>query len=149
MSPIDDENNDSPLDITNTDTVPLKIKSGPKKKVSWAPVLSTDSFFLKDEAPEKINMPIEEVEKIQERIMSEMKANNKQNDLDSNNMANTTNLSMPIQQNNQQFINFQSKIFNLQSISNFEKNLYKNSKDYKSNMTDDEKREYCSLQPKC
>jgi len=146
MSPIDDENSDSPLDITNT--ISKKVKTGPKKKVSWAPVLSTDSFFLKDEAPEKINMPIEEVERIQERIMSEMKANNKQNDMDLNNAP--TNLSMPnLQQSNQQFINFQSKIFNLQSISNFEKNLYKNSKDYKNNMTEDEKREYCSLQPKC
>lgn len=148
MSPIDEVSSDSPLDITITDNVTKKVKTGPKKKVSWAPVLSTDSFFLKDEAPEKINMPIEEVERIQERIMNEMKANNKQNDMDSSNAP--TSLSMPnLQQSNQQFINFQSKIFNLQSISNFEKNLYKNSKDYKNNMTEDEKREYCSLQPQC
>lgn len=130
MSPIDDDNNYSPLDMPNTDTIPKKVKTGPKKKVSWAPILSTDSFFLKDEPPKNINMPIEEVEKIQERIREDMKINTKPNEQDSNNNTSTSSLSMPnLQQSNQQFINFQSKIFNLQSISNFEKNLYKNSKD--------------------
>lgn len=147
MSPIDDDNNhESPNDIViDSENALKKIRTGPKKKVSWATTLTTESFFLKDEAPDQINMAIEEVEKIQERIREEMKTCNKNNEQDTgvlNNNVNKTPNVMNLQQtSNQQFINFQSKIFNLQSINNFEKNLYKNSKDQKNNMSEDEKRE--------
>jgi len=60
-----------------------------------------------------------------------MKAKGIDNDIISkgeNVSTNGSNLQQSTREN-QQFINFQSKIFNLQSISNFENNLYKNSKD--------------------
>jgi len=41
MSPIDD--NESPIDVNNHEAVPIKIKSGPKKKLSWATVLTHES----------------------------------------------------------------------------------------------------------
>lgn len=147
MSPIDDDN-ESPNDLTmETDTVPKKVRTGPKKKVSWAINLSTDSYFLKDEAPDQINMAIEEVEKIQEKIReneiknSEGGMNKDKSENNNSNVNQPQNLMNLQQSSNQQFINFQSKIFNLQSINNFEKNLYKNSKDYKNNMSEEEKRQ--------
>jgi len=147
MSPIDDDN-ESPNDLTmETDTVPKRVRTGPKKKVSWAINLSTESFFLKDEAPDQINMAIEEVEKIQEKIreneikVSEGGMNKDKSENNVSNINQPQNLMNLQQSSNQQFINFQSKIFNLQSINNFEKNLYKNSKDYKNNMSEEEKRQ--------
>jgi len=93
------------------------------KRVSWKENLIEETYFLKEEAPVRINMSVEEVERVQKKIEEEMLR------IKNSNISSLT----PGPGNSGSFFNFQSRQgINslLNTIKSEELLMFRNSKDY-------------------